>query len=121
MTSVGVRTRQALVVGMSLQQSPAGRFAPLKRRNRYATYALIVVVAVGVALAILTREPSRERYSSANFAAAPKEPWKPSPQHDAEANADFGVDAGQSGNVRLAGKSPGADWPSFNGAKRDNR
>jgi outer membrane protein assembly factor BamB len=82
---------------------------------------VLVVVVVGVGLAILSREPARDRFSTVNFTTAPKKPWKPSPKHDADANADFGVDAAHSGNVRLAGKSHGADWPSFNGSKRDNR
>ena len=92
----------------------------LKRRYRYAVETLVVVVVVGVALAILSREGPQERKWDTGPALPPKT-WRPSAQLDAEANADFSVENARANNVRSAGTNAGADWPSFNGARRDNK
>jgi outer membrane protein assembly factor BamB len=72
----------------------------------------------------IAKFPTAKQRQPGGFYAAqdvPKEPWKPSPKFDTEANADFQVDAAQKDNVPLAGKNIGADWPQFNGPHRDNK
>jgi len=101
---------------------PQGGVFVLNRRYRYAFDALLIVVAVGVGLAILSREKPRSRKGeSVPVAPPPQEPWRPSAEFDAEANANFGLEVAGADNVRLAGKSSGADWPNFNGRTRDNK
>ena len=51
----------------------------------------------------------------------PNDPWRPSPDYDAQANADFSLKVSSPGNVRLAGTEAGADWPNFNGPRRENK
>jgi outer membrane protein assembly factor BamB len=96
----------------------------LKRRYRFAIEALVVVVAVTVGLFIMSQRLERQRGVGAagpKPAAEPKDPWSPSPTYDAEANADFSLEAAGAHNVRLAGTEAGADWPNFNGPRRDNK
>ena len=90
--------------------------------KRYALYALFIAVFVSVALALLSRERPKDGRPSAfrGQPAKPQKPWTPSAELDAEANADFRVEAQRANNIRLAGKSSGADWPQFAGAHRDN-
>jgi outer membrane protein assembly factor BamB len=93
----------------------------LKRRYRYAIEVLVVVVAVGVGLFFFSKDNLRERSALPGGPAPPPEIWQPSAKYDAEANADFAVENSATGNVPLAGKDTGADWPNFNGPRRDNK
>jgi outer membrane protein assembly factor BamB len=93
----------------------------LKRRYRYAIEVLVIVVAVGAGLFFFSKDIVRERSALSSGPAPPSETWRPSAQVEAEANADFGVENAAAGNVRLAGKDAGADWPNFNGPRRDNK
>jgi outer membrane protein assembly factor BamB len=94
----------------------------LKRRYRLALDALVVVVVVAVGLAILSRERPRVRKAdSVPVPPAPQEAWSPSPKFAAEANANFGLEVGDTNAVRLAGQGSEADWPNFNGPRRDNK
>ena len=93
----------------------------LKRRYRYAIELLVVVVAVGIGLFLFSKDNVRERSAPPSGPAPPSETWQPSAKYDAEANADFAVENSATGNVALAGKDTGADWPTFNGPRRDNK
>jgi outer membrane protein assembly factor BamB len=97
----------------------------LKRRYRYAIEALVIVVVVAIGLFVLSQRQEQQRQASARANAAPpslpKDPWRPSPDYDAEANADFALQVSGPGNVRLAGTQAGADWPNFNGPRRENK
>jgi outer membrane protein assembly factor BamB len=96
----------------------------LKRRYRYGFDALLIVVAVVVGLAVLSRERPPERRPAAfsePVPPPPTEPWKPSAEHDAEASANFSSEEAGTDNVRLAGKNTQGDWPNFNGPGRDNK
>jgi outer membrane protein assembly factor BamB len=95
----------------------------LKRRDRYAIDAVAIVVAVGIGLFLLVQRQDAQRRVGAVAAVTPppKDPWTPSPDYDAQANADFALKVSGPGNVRLAGTEAGADWPNFNGPRRENK
>lgn len=50
-----------------------------------------------------------------------KSAWKVSPKHIAAANADFHVETEDIKTTAWVGTSVGADWPQFNGVRRDNQ
>jgi outer membrane protein assembly factor BamB len=96
----------------------------LKRRYRLAIEALVIVVAVSVGLVIMSERLERQRgvgKAGPQPLPPPSEPWRPSAAYDAAANADFSLEAADAHNLRLAGTEAGADWPNFNGPRRDNK
>ena len=97
----------------------------LKRRYRYAIDTLVIVAAVAIGLFVLSQWQEQQRgvrlVAAATPPPPPTDPWTPSPDYDAEANADFALQSSASGNVRLAGTEAGADWPNFNGPRRENK
>jgi outer membrane protein assembly factor BamB len=98
--------------------------AVLRKVLRGLSYVVLVGVIVGAVWYTIANFPIDKPRAAGGFYGAqqvPKEAWKPSPKFDAEANAGFQVDTAQKGNSPLAGKNAGADWPQFNGARRDNR
>ena len=92
-------------------------------KNRFVVYGVLIVVAVGVALFTLSKDtpPGRNPFALFGGPTTPATPWKPSAKLDAEANAEFKIETDRTDNVPLAGKPLQADWPQFNGAKRDNK
>jgi outer membrane protein assembly factor BamB len=97
----------------------------LKRRYRYAIDTLVIVAAVAIGLFVLSQWQEQRRGARIVAAVTPPPPptdqWTPSPDYDAEANADFVLQSSAPGNVRLAGTQAGADWPNFNGPGRQNK
>lgn len=92
-------------------------------KREYILYAILIVAAVPAGVWWLSREPSRSGPPITIGAPEPETPWEPSPKYDAEANADFSVETTRSDNSPLAGVDLGAEaeWPCFNGARRDNK
>jgi outer membrane protein assembly factor BamB len=90
------------------------------RLKRYAVYAALIVVIVGISLFFLTREMP-PRSPMGDVSAPPQTAWKPAAAYDTEANADFRAEADGKANDRLAGKPTSANWPQFNGLTRNNR
>ena len=90
-------------------------------KPRDAIYLVVIVVAVGGALYFLSGEQELRAPRGSAAANVPQARWKASAKHSAGANAGFGVQRARESNEPLAGKSPGGDWPGFNGAQRDNK
>lgn len=90
---------------------------------RVAIYAVIILVAVGIGLFLLSdvAPPKGGGFAGGPSPSVPATPWKPSAKQDAAANDGFRVDLGRKENAALAGTNIGTDWPQFNGALRDNR
>jgi len=101
---------------------PPGRRSIQMIKTRYVVDALVVAVAVGAGVFFLSKESPPE-YTPSGYRrpAASKNPWKASPERDAEVNADFRVESARSDNAKLAGTGTSADWPQFNGRRRDNK
>jgi outer membrane protein assembly factor BamB len=96
----------------------------LQKVLRSLSYVLLVGIicgAVWYSITHLPKDPQRQAGGFYGGQQPPKEAWGRSAKFDTEANADFKVDTAQKGNVSLAGKSVGADWPQFNGPHRDNK
>ncbi len=95
-------------------------------KRRLAIDGLVIVGVVGIAFAVLTWVVPLDQFQKSVPLVPigqpkPKEPWAPSAQYDAEANAKFSRRIGSPGNVPDAGKPSGADWPHFAGPHRDNQ
>jgi len=92
----------------------------MQRRYRYAIDGVVIVVVAAVALTIITAKRLEEMFAAGN--PPPRaNAWTPSTKPNDEVSANFIVETDQKNNVALAGKHPGADWPQFNGARRDNK
>lgn len=90
--------------------------------RRVAVYVVIVLVAVGVGLFLLSeRPPGGRNFHFRPQPAVPAKPWIATAEQTAAANAEFRVETDEADAARWAGTSVGADWPQFNGALRDNR
>jgi outer membrane protein assembly factor BamB len=95
-------------------------------KRRLAIDGLVIVGVVGIAFAVLTWVVPLDQFQKSVPLVPvgqpkPKEPWAPSAQYDAEANANFSVESARPENVHAAGKPSGADWPHFAGSRRDNQ
>ena len=82
-------------------------------KRRLAFDGLVIVGVVGIAFAVLTWVVPLDQFQKRAALdpvaqPKPKEPWAPSAQYDAEANANFSVESARSGNVPAAGKP--SDW-----------
>lgn len=88
---------------------------------RLIVYAVIIIVVVAGALFWLTNEPQGRAPGRDSGTPPLKSTWKPSSQHDDEANADFRVASDRSDLPSSQGKPSDSNWPQFNGLHRDNR
>lgn len=90
--------------------------------RRIVAYVVIILVAVGVGLYVLSDSPlGRRSIVGPPSPVVPKTPWEASEKHTAAANAEFRVDTELVENSPWAGTNVGSDWPQFNGARRDSR
>jgi hypothetical protein len=92
-------------------------------KRRHAIDALLIGMVVVAGFNVLTWVPPLEpiRNVIPPGLEPSKKRWVPSAELDVQANADFAVEAARSGDLPAAGKGFGTDWPSFAGARRDNR
>lgn len=89
---------------------------------RYGIYAIVIAVTVGTALYYVAEQDRVETYQSGAAADQFLFPadWKESPEILELANANFSTKTHQYELRSTAGRSLGADWPQFNGPRRDN-
>lgn len=93
-------------------------------KSRLIAYSIIIVLAVGVGVWYLSPdEPGKKKdpFTFSHGPAPPSNPFEVTPELEDAVNEDFGVEESREGNKPLAGTKVGADWPQFNGRRRDNK